>query len=147
MHHVSHTMHLVSHTVHCASHTVHDMIIGPMLCNVKFKIFAIFQGVNCSKLPTNHFSTLKVLFFSRFYPFQWAGLTKVEYFFYNCLRFKKSLLSLEYSHLVLQPRSCKRSDTLLQKSLLLLSTWREYFYSQPFHFSSQPFHFSSQPKK
>ena len=28
-------------------------------------------------------------------------------------------------------RSCKRSDTLFQKSLLLFSTCREYFYSQP----------------
>ena len=35
-------------------------------------------------------------------------------------------------------RSCKRSDTLFQKSLLLFSTWRKYFYSQPTHFSSQP---------
>ena len=39
---------------------------------------------------------------------------------------------------VLCPRSCKRSDTLFQKSLLLFLTWREYFYSQPTHFSSQP---------
>ena len=38
----------------------------------------------------------------------------------------------------IDPRSCKRSDTLFQKSLLLFSTWREYFYSQPTHFSSQP---------
>ena len=37
-----------------------------------------------------------------------------------------------------RPRSCKRSDTLFQKSLLLFLTWREYFYSQPTHFSSQP---------
>ena len=35
------------------------------------------------------------------------------------------------------PRSCKRSDTLFEKSLLLFSTRREYFYSQPTHFSSQ----------
>jgi len=35
-------------------------------------------------------------------------------------------------------RSCKRSDTLFQKSLLSFSTWREYFYSQTTHFSSQP---------
>ena len=28
-------------------------------------------------------------------------------------------------------RSCKRSDTLFQKSLLLFLAWREYFYSQP----------------
>ena len=35
-------------------------------------------------------------------------------------------------------RSCKWSDTLFQKSLLLFSTWREYFYSQPTHFYSQP---------
>ena len=27
--------------------------------------------------------------------------------------------------------SCKRSNTLLQKSLLLFFTWREYFNSQP----------------
>ena len=37
-----------------------------------------------------------------------------------------------------QPRSCKRSYTLFQKSLLLFSTWREYLYNQPTHFSSQP---------
>ena len=37
-----------------------------------------------------------------------------------------------------RPRSCKRSHTLFQKSLLLFSTWREYFYSQSTHFSSQP---------
>ena len=37
-----------------------------------------------------------------------------------------------------QPRSCKRSHTSFQKSILLFSTWREYFYSQPPHFSSQP---------
>ena len=43
-----------------------------------------------------------------------------------------TLLTLFY------PRSCKRSDTLFQKSLLLFSIWREYFYSQPTHFSSQP---------
>ena len=36
------------------------------------------------------------------------------------------------------PRFCKRCNTLFQKSLLLISTWREYFYSQPTHFSSQP---------
>ena len=30
-----------------------------------------------------------------------------------------------------RPRSCKRSNTLFQKSLLLFSTWRNYFYSQP----------------
>ena len=35
-------------------------------------------------------------------------------------------------------RSCKRSNTLFQKSLLLFLTWREYFYSQLTHFSSQP---------
>ena len=35
-------------------------------------------------------------------------------------------------------RSCKRSDTLVQKSLILFSTWREYFNSQSTHFSSQP---------
>ena len=35
-------------------------------------------------------------------------------------------------------RSCKRSNTLFQKSLLLFLTWRAYFYSQPTHFSSQP---------
>ena len=32
----------------------------------------------------------------------------------------------------------KRSDTLFQISLLLFSTWREYFYIQPTNFSSQP---------
>ena len=37
-----------------------------------------------------------------------------------------------------RPRSCKRSKTLFQKSLLLFLTRREYFYSQPTHFSSQP---------
>ena len=37
-----------------------------------------------------------------------------------------------------EPRSCKRSNTLFQKSLLSFLTWREYFYSQPTHFSSQP---------
>ena len=37
-----------------------------------------------------------------------------------------------------KPRSCKRSDTLVQKSLILFSTWREYFNSQSTHFSSQP---------
>ena len=36
------------------------------------------------------------------------------------------------------PRSCKRSETLFQISLLLFLTWREFFYSQPTHFSSQP---------
>ena len=36
------------------------------------------------------------------------------------------------------PRSCKRSDALFQKSLLLFSTRREYFYRQPTHFFSQP---------
>ena len=36
------------------------------------------------------------------------------------------------------PRSCKRREILFQKSLLLFSTWREYFYSLPTHFSSQP---------
>ena len=35
------------------------------------------------------------------------------------------------------PRSCKRREILFPKSLLLFSTWREYFYSQPTHFSSQ----------
>ena len=35
-------------------------------------------------------------------------------------------------------RSCKRREILFQKSLLLFSTWREYFCSQPTHFSSQP---------
>ena len=35
-------------------------------------------------------------------------------------------------------RSCKRSKTLFQKSLLLFLTWREYFYSQQTHFSSKP---------
>ena len=35
-------------------------------------------------------------------------------------------------------RSCKRSKTFFQISLLLFLTWREYFYSQPTHFSSQP---------
>ena len=35
-------------------------------------------------------------------------------------------------------RSCKRSETFFQISLLLFPTWREYFYSQPTHFSSQP---------
>ena len=39
---------------------------------------------------------------------------------------------------LLGARSCKRSDTLFQKSLVLFLTWREYFYSQPTHFSSQP---------
>ena len=33
-------------------------------------------------------------------------------------------------------RSCKRSDTWFKKSLLLFSTWREYFNSQPTHFSN-----------
>ena len=37
-----------------------------------------------------------------------------------------------------RPRTCKRSDTLFKKSLLLFLTWREYFYSQPTHFSNQP---------
>ena len=32
----------------------------------------------------------------------------------------------------------KGAILFFQKSLLLLSTWREYFYSQPTHFSSQP---------
>ena len=32
-------------------------------------------------------------------------------------------------------RSCKRREILFQKSWLLFSTWREYFYSQPTHFS------------
>ena len=32
---------------------------------------------------------------------------------------------------LLVPRSCKRSDTLFQKSLFLFLTWREFFYSQP----------------
>ena len=31
------------------------------------------------------------------------------------------------SNLAVAARSCKRSDTLFQKSLLLLLTWREYF--------------------
>ena len=39
---------------------------------------------------------------------------------------------------LLESRSCKRSDTKFQKSLLLFLTWREYFYFQPTHFSSQP---------
>ena len=38
---------------------------------------------------------------------------------------------------VVQSRSCKRSETLIQISLLLFLTWREYFYSQPTHFCSQ----------
>ena len=42
------------------------------------------------------------------------------------------------NHSPSRPRSCKRSDTLFQKSLLLFLTWREYFYSQPTHFTSQP---------
>ena len=40
-----------------------------------------------------------------------------------------------------QSRSCRRSNTLFQKSLILFLTWREYLlylYSQPTHFSSQP---------
>ena len=41
-------------------------------------------------------------------------------------------------HTSVTPRSCKRSDTLFQKSLHLFLTWREYFFSQPTHFSSQP---------
>ena len=36
-----------------------------------------------------------------------------------------------------QARSCKRREILFQKSLLLFSTWKKYFYSQPTHFSSQ----------
>ena len=36
------------------------------------------------------------------------------------------------------PRSCKRSNTLFQESLLLFSTWRENFCSQPTIFSSHP---------
>ena len=46
----------------------------------------------------------------------------------------KEILAKRGSH----PRSCKRSNTMFQKSLLLFSTWREHFYSQPTQFSSQP---------
>ena len=53
-------------------------------------------------------------------------------------RFFRKILDEKGCLTRLGPRSCKRSDTLFQKSLLLFSTWREYFYSQPTHFSSQP---------
>ena len=35
-------------------------------------------------------------------------------------------------------RICKRRGILFQISILLFSTWREYFYSQPTNFYSQP---------
>ena len=39
---------------------------------------------------------------------------------------------------LVKPRICKRRGILYQISLLLFSTWRVYFYSQPSNFYSQP---------
>ena len=55
--------------------------------------------------------------------------TNIIWFVFSCCN---------WSVKIIKPWSCKRSDTLFQKSLLLFSIWREYFYSQPTHFSSQP---------
>ena len=64
------------------------------------------------------------------YPTPMNRVKKMIYFIYY--------IKLKYILILPIPRSCKRSNTLFQKSLLLYSTWREYFYSQPTHFSSQP---------
>ena len=55
------------------------------------------------------------------------------------LSFYKSLIIVKgCRNIMYTSRSCKRREILFQKSWLLFSTWREYFYSQPTHFSSQP---------
>ena len=114
----------------------------------------IVNTVLCHSIPLNYTININI-----------DGLTNITIIIYFCkkilarknvimttfrhdARFKfssrKLSVSMKIIHLsisrvyVVHPRTCKRSDTLYQKSLLLFSTWREYFYSQPTHFSSQP---------
>ena len=50
---------------------------------------------------------------------------------------KAELLYAEFFHSLLSldnAKSCKRREILFQKSWLLFSTWREYFYSKPKEF-------------
>ena len=49
---------------------------------------------------------------------------------------RKPIWFLTLVFIEVQARSCKRSETLFQISLLLFSTWREYSYSQPTNFYS-----------
>ena len=64
-----------------------------------------------------------------------------QHFFASYVLWKKKVILVflvSLCQLQSVPRSCKRSDTLFQKSLLVLSIWREQFYSQPNLFSNQP---------
>ena len=79
LHHASCWLHCANyclHNAHCVSHTEYDK---KHLVNIKFK-FWHFQGwrnkffQNCSKLPTNHFRTIEILFFPDFSRLQvWVG--------------------------------------------------------------------------
>ena len=71
---VGHTAHFVGHTMHCVGHSECDK---KHLVTIKFKIFLsvlAFSGwknkffQNCSKLPKNHFRTIKILFFFPDFP-------------------------------------------------------------------------------
>ena len=75
------TAHFVGHTMHCVGHTECDK---KHLVNIKFKIFLsvlAFSGwknkffQNCSKLPKNHFRTIKISFFFPDFPQlqEWVG--------------------------------------------------------------------------
>ena len=71
----------------------------------------------------------------------WILLTqqKMTKFFLKCtFWFPNALCPVHFYEWSNCTRSCKMSKTLFQISLLLFSTWREYFYSQPTHFSNQP---------
>ena len=112
---------------------VGTLIILALLCY----IFVILVKIRNSKNSPSILSWIseEILHLVSFIKFNHKMSTTIE----SENRYEKLFRKKSGSCIFLDyPRSCKRSDTLFQKSLLLFSTWREYFYSQPTHFSSQP---------
>ena len=56
----------------------------------------------------------------------------------SCILLLCNFCSGDHWHNVLRPRICKMRGILFKISLLLFSTWRACFYSQPTKFYSQP---------
>ena len=84
---------------------------------------------------------IKKYFNKKMSSLTWILLTqqKMTKFFLKCtFWFPNALCPVHFYEWSNCTRFCKMCKTLFQISLLLFSTWREYFYSQPTHFSNQP---------